>query len=809
MKESMHCPLESIRFGRWTTRKAVFSWFALLVLVCQVERSDGFQIPAVHPLRLFPNHLVQQSSNCRIIDLPKRLNVVTSHDTIPTENLPLDDDDTTMSDPLVVAKSKTDAEDDEESVMQFLEMVQLIPPGELEEEESSLLRELLLSASNDNHSATTENANTIMESLLFRMVDEWLATKNLIVEPSVQDFAAAMRAWERLVIIDAETNKRNTNSLPTAVKHVQELFYSLEDLFQHTGNTNIRPSREIFQIVLRVMGMSREPGMDRKAERIFERMYQYGLEPDPSTYESMVILLAKSRNRNAANRAEKLLREAVQRYPPSSSSSSSSSKEGMGLDGFNAVITAWAKSGVEYGPERAENLIQLMDQIGLPPSMVTLTSLIDAYAQLNSWDGIGQSERILNRIIDLYLDGDESFQPSIVTWTVVMSAWCRLARKGFKGAAARADRLLRRLETLRKEGRISFGPDAIAYITVMNANAFSKTTDGLTRATEILDEMNERWLDGEESFKPTPRSIRMIVDFWVKNSADDRMTHAEDILERYAKHINPEELSEDKARMDLSEIHKSMIFGYCQTGEPDLAQNHLHELFDNNLDIDALCLCRIIDSNTQLNDADAMTRSVQVFELMEKCRLQDRILPNERVYTSFIRAMTKARIPNLAEKAHAMLMRMDDVFSETGNFDMKPSIFTYNAVIFACSETAPEASELERKQALKIAVSIFNEIRKLTEVGDPFTFGNMLRCANLLQPGEQKDQFMGSIFQECCRQGLVSEFMLRDFKAFASEGLVRSIFDGSTVDDIDFESLPIAWKQNVKQTRRQEEYRSG
>jgi hypothetical protein len=778
---------------------AEFTWLVVFLLV---ERSDAFHLPTVrHPQCYFTNHIVQQSCNYGTIGFKIRRNVVTTnHDTKREEQIPLDDEDVTIREPLVVAESSSECELDEESVLQFLEMVQLIPPGELEEEESSLLRELLLSAvSNEKHSVTTEKEITIMESLLFRMVDEWLATKNTKVEPSVQDFAATMRAWEQLVILDAETNKRNTNSLPKAVRHVQELFYSLEDLFEKTGNTNIRPNREIFQIALRVMGMSREPGIDRKAEHIFDRMSLYDLEPDPSTYESMIILLAKSRHRNAANRAEKMLREAVQRFPPSPNSSS---EQGMGMAGFNAVITAWAKSGVEYGPERAEKMIQLMDGIGLSPSMVTLTSLIDAYAQLNSWDGIGQSERILNRIIDLYLDGDESFQPSIVTWTVVMSAWCRLARKGFKGAAARADRLLRRLETLHEEGRMSFGPDAIAYITVMNANAFSKTAEGLTRATEILDEMNERWLDGDESFKPTPRSIRMLVDFWVKNSAEDRMTHAEDILERYAEHIDPAEISDDKARMDLSEIHKSMIFGYCQTGEPDLAQNHLQELYDNNLDIDALCLCRIIDSNAQLNDADAMTRSVQVLELMEKSRLECRITPNERVYTSFIRAMTKARIPNLAQKAHAMLIRMDDMLAETGNPDIKPTIYTYNAVIFACSETESEASEDERKQALKIAVSIFNEIRKLTEVGDPFTFGNMLRCAKLLQPGEQKDQFIRSIFQECSRQGLVSEFILRDLKEFASDGLVKSLFDGCTIDDIDIERLPSAWKQNVDQTRR-------
>jgi hypothetical protein len=52
-------------------------------------------------------------------------------------------------------------------------------------------------------------------------------------------------------------------------------------------------------------------------------------------------------------------------------------------------------------------------------------------------------------------------------------------------------------------------------------------------------------------------------------------------------------------------------------------------------------------ANTYKNNEGALKRSYAAFELMEKCRREGTVQPNERVYTSFIRALSKGKSPNV------------------------------------------------------------------------------------------------------------------------------------------------------------------
>ena len=133
----------------------------------------------------------------------------------------------------------------------------------------------------------------------------------------------------------------------------------------------------------------------------------------------MIHGLARSRERGAAKRAEAVMRDSVRRVPPKQPPP----PQGMTTERFNIVLTAWvrsfcvvlflgapfsantlfllsvclsnlpqqAKSGFDYGPERAEQLIVTMDEVDgengghglLKPNIQSFTSVMDAYAQTN------------------------------------------------------------------------------------------------------------------------------------------------------------------------------------------------------------------------------------------------------------------------------------------------------------------------------------------------------------------------------------------------------------------------------------------
>ena len=270
---------------------------------------------------------------------------------------------------------------------------------------------------------------------------------------------------------------------------------------------------------------------------------------------------------------------------------------GISRDAFNSVVIAYAKSGDDNGPQKAEEIITLMDQIdtdsgsiGLcAPTVNTFTSLIDAYAQKNEWEAANQADRMLSRLLDEYLAGNKDLEPNIATWTIVINGWSRLSRKNRHGAAERAGRLLKRMEDLYRDGKISCRPDAIAYVTCMNAYAFSKGGDGALEAEQLLDEMNEYYMDGDDSMKPSARSVRIVLDAYVKNGD---MIAAEDLLDKYEEFLGSGE--DEESSENLKDVYKSLLYGYTQSGDVREARNYLEVMIEKNLKPDCTSFNRYV-----------------------------------------------------------------------------------------------------------------------------------------------------------------------------------------------------------------------
>jgi len=457
-------------------------------------------------------------------------------------------------------------------------------------------------------------------------------------------------------------------------------------------------------------------------------------------------------------------------------------------------------SGLSYGPERAEKLIEFMDTIDrrngggvLKPTVKSFTSLLDAYAQANDWNGAVQSERILNHMLDYFLENnDPDLEPNVASWTIVISAYVRIARKNQRGAAPRADKLLRRMKHLHGEGRISAAPDAIAYVTVMNGWAFSRLDNGPEKAEELLDEMNERYLDGDVSYKPSAKSMRNIVESWVRVGDSTSIRQAESFLQRYQEYVLGDTSEETR------DIFRSLLFAWSKLENPYRAQDYLFEMVKRKLRPDSFSFDRVIEAYTQLNAEDSADCTKQVFDLMEECRKGGIINPNERVYTSFIRALTKAEVPNLAKKALAILNRMAEL-NQLGNKGIRPTVFTYNAVLNACA-TSASGDPGSNLDAFRTAIGVFNELRASKETLDHVTYGNMLRCAVLLPAGSQRDAMVATTFDLCCKCGFVNSFVLRDLENAVDEQLLRKLTQ-IPQGEVAVENLPSSWSRRFKRKR--------
>ncbi|CAB9515442.1 Pentatricopeptide repeat-containing protein [Seminavis robusta] len=774
-----------------------------------------------------------------------------------------------------------DLENEAEYVEEEVDEIELLaaidetPVGELSVDQVYFIRDIMaffVETDNDQEEQDQEEESTapVVEKLLFRLLDEWqhaveqdLEEKTAILEPTITDFTMAMKAWEKDALRYANGRRKDTRGQP-AVEHVGNLMSMMEQL-RDSGIEHLRPTQTVLEIVLRVFASSRERGTDRKVYDLFDTIKdRYGLEQTCDMYQSVILALARSRDRGSSQRAEKVLKQAVKLFPPHLDPDTGM-PGGITLESFNKVLVSWAKSGLDYGPERAEKLLVFMVELEnelncdgcVTPNLSSYITLIDAYAQQNDWDGVSCAERIFNQLLYQYFEGEQVEEPNIASWTIVMSAWSRLARKNFYGAENKADKLLKRMETLHEDGRISFGPDAIAYLACMNAWAYSKNQFGPTHAEIILDEMNEKYMDGDDSFRPSAKSIQIVLESWAKMGSEDAMEQAELVFDRYEDHFESlAESNADGVSDGIAEIYRTMLLGWCKVqaghtapsgaggagssppdaGSPSAqspsavtpgpnanapavrAHDYLLDMVDRKMTVDNFAMEKLIEAITQriaISDDSIdedpssgrqflFTLASKTFDVMEKCCVSGQVTPSERVYTSFIRAMTKARVAKLANKSYAILQRMRRSYEE-GNEGIQPTVFTYNAVLTACAETT---NENETREAFKIAIELFNEMRGLRDGLDHVSFGRMLKCANLLPEGPQKDKLIASTFKMCCRKGLVNSFVIQNFQNMVPEEQWRSILRCPR-GEVNMELLPPQWSESINARKNNKPPRHG
>ena len=468
-------------------------------------------------------------------------------------------------------------EDDEEGVLvlNFIQRVQSTTVGTLELDDIDRLREIVAQFSvkgtkeEDDEVVGGVSRAPMAEMLLARLISEWKVAvadgnqkKEKKCRPTPHDFEMTIESWEH-------------SQNPDKAVRVLSLLSDQGDLYLRKGQASLRPTLSMIKRILRILSSSRERGLDKAAAQVFDSLDEFGLSADADIHGLMVSIIAKSRVSGAPERAESLLRKAVKEFPPGLVDGKFS---GIGVDAFNAVVVAYAKSGREDGPKKAQELIEFMDQVDsengsfgiCSPNIKTFTSLIDAYCQQNEWDSIGLADRMLNRLLGQYLEGNNDLEPSVATWTIVINAWGRLSKKNRRGAADRAGRLLRRMEVLFRDGRISYKPDAITYVTCMNAYAFARGGEDAGEAEKLLEEMNELYLDGDDSMKPSPRSVRIVADAWIK-SGD--MASAESFLDDYEIYLSDD--GSTGTAEETVDMYRSMLYGHTKVGNLERARSYL------------------------------------------------------------------------------------------------------------------------------------------------------------------------------------------------------------------------------------------
>jgi len=138
-----------------------------------------------------------------------------------------------------------------------------------------------------------------------------------------------------------------------------------------------------------------------------------------------------------------------------------------------------------------------------------------------------------------------------------------------------------------------------------------------------------------------------------------------------------------------------------------------------------------------------------------------------------------------------LLSLMMDKYKDSNN-NMIPMVEHFNSVLQACN-SMPRSGR--NYSALKVAISLFQELQDF-----PFakpneqTFHKMFQvCSDHTEEEEKRDILAGKVFRSVCRQGLLMETLLDDFRDLASPGLREKLLG----EYWPLLSLPSEWRCKI------------
>jgi hypothetical protein len=225
-----------------------------------------------------------------------------------------------------------------DALLAFVDVVDNTPVGELTEDEVIILRNIMEELS---LSASTKAAEAcrMVHKMLERLMNEYKYAivqededRAEFINPTTADFNLALTAWE-------------ASRAKEAAKNAMYILSKMQGLFSD-GMEAVKPDLASYNSVLKSLSIFREPGNDNRAYSLFEQMQEAGVAPDAHSYSHVITAIAKQKGNGAAPRAESLLLKAVSLFPPHLKADGS--VDGIGVESFNVVLTAWVSRSVPF-----------------------------------------------------------------------------------------------------------------------------------------------------------------------------------------------------------------------------------------------------------------------------------------------------------------------------------------------------------------------------------------------------------------------------------------------------------------------------
>lgn len=421
----------------------------------------------------------------------------------------------------------------------------------------------------------------------------------------------------------------------------------MEKRFENSKREEAQPSTISYSTVLKAWANA---GRAMEAENILNKMISISknsttaepaCKPNLICFNTVIGGWAKSKGWDSAERALNILEQMeklseTKDYPDIFPDTIT----------YSSVISAYARSGREDSGDRAEELLQRslrLFQEGrkyLKPDTMTFCSVLDALSKQNRINlqnrkttppeesECSRAEMVFEEMKEMYKKGDSSVRPNVVAYNILLSVYADSMK------ADKAIKLFEEMCQKYNEGDLHLKPDIITYNHYLFALANSSSKQNIDKAIDLLHIMENKMNDVVE---PNLGSYLAILKALAKQSRryPDAGTKCKTILDNMEERYSN---GESIIKPDIT-CYNCWIDVYSKGGSKDAASNALNvidrvievsEKFDVQPDV--ISFTTAMNAIAKSNCGSAPDKAQDLLNKMAALNIK----PNKYTYNSFV-----------------------------------------------------------------------------------------------------------------------------------------------------------------------------
>ena len=314
-------------------------------------------------------------------------------------------------------------------------------------------------------------------------------------------------------------------------------------------------------------------------------------------------------------------------------------------------------------------------------------------------------ERLIRRVVQEQIKVDAESSSVVIDMSAMYTSAIRgWANSGERGAAAqRAEEILDAMQQRYMDGVDGIKPKVEAFNLVLMAYSRSVLPDAPQKALQVLEKLHKWNTSGATDIAPNKESYATVLRAFAKTGKPDAPSHVKRLLEHLEELA--QEVGYTSVRPDymchgayVSALIDAMDRDYI-TGEEAAteAEAYVYELLSSPYEdarpdswIFTMCIAAWSKSGSDqmVNRAEKL---LQVFEdYHESSGRSEKTRPNTVSYNFMLACYSRSSLPNKGERARKVLRKMQELVKSGNNTYARPDVVSYNSgkllvAFFACA----------------------------------------------------------------------------------------------------------------------------